>query len=257
MRAGGAQLDHATNKHRSMLVITDGNELLSLGPTMKSLRDKGITVSSLGLESMSRITLGDIAKRGYGHLYLAESAKQVVDAIVDTAVPPSFRSLAVMLLIDRSASTRGATLEAAKEVARATADVLSPSDTVGVIAFDTEALEVVPVTAASNRMRVSADIARLTSSDRGTNVYPALQAALAALEPKTHAIKHAIVITDGGSPSDGVVELVTTMRDAHITVSVIALKGADRALLQQIADAGDGRFYTLDDIGQLPRLFLR
>jgi secreted protein with Ig-like and vWFA domain len=256
LRKGGAELARAESHQRTLLVITDGDDLLTLEPTMKSLRDKGITVSTLGLESLSRITLGDIAKRGNGQVYLVENRKQVTDAIVEAAIPAEFRPLEVMILIDRSASTRGPALEAAKEIARATAEMLAPSDQVGVIAFDTEAHELVPLTRAANRTRISADIARLTSGGMGANVVLALQAAQAALVAHTPGSKHVIVIMGSAAPSDGVAELVDAMHAAKVTVSAVGLKGADRGLLSLIADHGDGRLYTIDDIGQLPKLFL-
>ena len=47
--------------------------------------------------------------------------------------------VALVLVIDRSGSMQGPKLEAAKESARATAEVLSPNDYIAVVAFDSEA----------------------------------------------------------------------------------------------------------------------
>ena len=53
--------------------------------------------------------------------------------------------IAILLVVDRSGSMAGAKLEAAKESARATAEVLSSSDLIGVIAFDQSPTTIVPV----------------------------------------------------------------------------------------------------------------
>ena len=70
-------------------------------------------------------------------------------------------------------------------------------------------------------------------------------------------VKHVILLSDGEAPYDGLVELVQDMRSARITVSVVGVTGADRNLLSMIADNGDGRLYMTDDIGALPRIFMK
>jgi hypothetical protein len=47
------------------------------------------------------------------------------------------------------------------------------------------------------------------------------------------------------------------MRAARITVTAVGVTGADRNLLSLIADNGDGRLYMTDDIGALPRIFMK
>jgi hypothetical protein len=47
------------------------------------------------------------------------------------------------------------------------------------------------------------------------------------------------------------------MRSQKITVSAVGVQGADRGLLQQIVDAGDGRLYMVEDIGALPKIFMK
>ena len=43
-----------------------------------------------------------------------------------------------------------------------------------------------------------------------------------------------------------------------LTISTVALgDDADRKLLQEIAKAGKGRFYPVDDMSKLPRVFVR
>lgn len=164
--------------------------------------------------------------------------------------------VALVLVIDRSGSMQGPKLEAAKESARVTAEVLNPNDFISVVAFDSEAMIYVRPTRASNRMRISNDIARLTSGG-GTNIFPGLKEAFDILLGINAKVKHVILLSDGEAPHDGIAELVGDMRSARITVSAVGVQGADRSLLQMISDAGDGRLYMVEDIGALPKIFMK
>jgi len=164
--------------------------------------------------------------------------------------------IALVLVLDRSGSMQGPKLEAAKESARVTAEVLSPNDYIAVVAFDSEAQVYVRPQRASNRMRISAEISRLQSGG-GTNIYPGLKEAFDILQGINAKVKHVILMTDGEAPSDGIAELVADMRASRITVSCVGVQGADRNLLGQIADAGEGRLYMVEDIGALPKIFMK
>ena len=164
--------------------------------------------------------------------------------------------VAVVLVLDRSGSMQGPKLEAAKESARVTAEVLSPDDYIAVVAFDSEAQVFVRPQRAANRMRISSEISRLQSGG-GTNIYPGLKEAFEVLQGINAKVKHVILMTDGEAPSDGIAELVQDMRGARITVSCVGVQGADRNLLSMISDAGDGRLYMVEDIGALPKIFMK
>lgn len=164
--------------------------------------------------------------------------------------------IALVLVLDRSGSMQGPKLEAAKESARVTTEVLSPNDYIAVVAFDSEAQVLVRPQRAANRMRISADISRLQSGG-GTNIYPGLKEAYDILQGINAKVKHVILMTDGEAPSDGISELVGEMQSARITVSCVGVQGADRNLLGTIADQGNGRLYMVEDIGALPKIFMK
>lgn len=164
--------------------------------------------------------------------------------------------LAIALVIDRSGSMSGQKLEAAKESARATTEVLSPQDLISVVAFDQQPTTIVRLQRASNRMRISSDIGRL-SAGGGTDIRPALREAHEILQTANAKVKHIILLSDGRAPYDGVSELVQDMRASRITVSAVGIGDADRNLLQLVADNGDGRLYMTDDLAALPRIFMK
>ncbi len=249
-----AKLPANANGDTRVLVITDAETMPGVEKEVAALAKAGASVSARSYQGGNAATLAKLTS-GAGESEIVFVQDALVDAVVDLS---SFgpKPIALVLVIDRSGSMEGARLEAAKEAARVVAEVLDPNDLLAVVAFDTNANVIVPPTRASNRMRISTDISRLHSGG-GTNIYPGLEEAADILADLRRVTKHVIVLTDGESPNDGVADLVTDMHAAKIQVSAVGLQGADRELLTTIADKGNGRLYMVDDIGQLPKIFMR
>lgn len=165
-------------------------------------------------------------------------------------------AVALGIVMDRSGSMSGPKLEAAKESARATVEVLSPSDLISVVVFDNQPSTLVRLQRASNRLRISTDISRLVAGG-GTNIQPALAEASQILQSANAKVKHVILLSDGQAPYEGIVDTVQEMRAARITVSAVGIGDADRQLLQLVTDNGDGRLYMTDDLSALPRIFMK
>ena len=165
-------------------------------------------------------------------------------------------NVAIVLVIDKSGSMSGPKMEAAKESARATAEVLNRSDLIGVIAFDSRTSRVVRLQRAANRAQISSRIGRITPNG-GTNIYPALRDAYSILQTANAKVKHVILLSDGQAPRNGIAELASEMRAARITISAVGIGDADRSLLSMITRRGDGRLYMTDDLAALPRIFMK
>jgi Ca-activated chloride channel family protein len=175
----------------------------------------------------------------------------------DTSDQKEEPTLALGLVIDRSGSMSGPKMDLTKEAARGAAELMNPQDLITVVTFDSQAQTVVRLQPASNRQRILSDIAQIRASG-GTNVLPGLQETFDQLLAARARKKHAIVLSDGQSPAEGVRELVDEAAAAGITVSAVGVgDGADLALLQTIAARGGGRFYHTADPSSIPRIFTR
>jgi Mg-chelatase subunit ChlD len=238
-----------------VLVISDASSLQALEPIAGELARDRTKVSAIGYQGTNHPALDAIASGG-GTALVAKQPEQIVEAVIAlSSRAPIERPLALVLVIDRSGSMSGTKLEAAKEAARATTEILAPDDMIAVVAFDTESQVVVRPQRAANRTRISADISRITTGG-GTNIFTGLKEANELLAGIGAFHKKVILLSDGEAAYDGISALVGDMAAARIQVSAVGLQGADRNMLSMIADGGGGRLYMVENIGALPRIFL-
>lgn len=164
---------------------------------------------------------------------------------------------ALVLVIDRSGSMKGEKLDLAKEAAMAAAELLTGHDYIGVVAFDGEPWEVVPMGRAGSTREVTAAIGKIGEGG-GTIMAPALDRAHQMLRGVPASLKHVVVLTDGQSVPADFEGMARAMAGERITLSTVALgTDCDLSLLQRMADEGRGRFYHVPRPGMLPQIFLQ
>ncbi|MCC6214447.1 MAG: VWA domain-containing protein [Polyangiaceae bacterium] len=165
--------------------------------------------------------------------------------------------VAMMLVIDRSGSMSGLPMEMAKAACRATVGTLEGDDLVGVIAFDSSPTRYVKLQPARYRNRIQNDLARIQPGG-GTEIFSALDQAYQDLAGAEARRKHAVLLTDGRAPAQGLRDIVQAMQAESITLTTVGLgEGTDQALLRSLADLGGGRFHYVPDPNALPRIFTR
>ena len=139
-------------------------------------------------------------------------------------------------------------------VARAI-DALSPSDTVGVLAFNAEAEWVLPLQQVPDAGVVDDALSRL-HPDGPTDVVNALQEAIAGLKDVNARLRHIVLFTDGFSEDPRMIEVSEQAAEAGITLSVVATGEGTGEVLERMAEAGGGRFYPGRDLSSIPDILV-
>ncbi|MFQ5848973.1 MAG: VWA domain-containing protein [Candidatus Binatia bacterium] len=168
--------------------------------------------------------------------------------------------VALLFVLDKSGSMgegpRGMTkLELAKAAAISSAELLNPSDQVGILAFDAQWDWVIPFARVGKGEWISERLSSL-QADGGTDLYKAMVEAYRSYSAKDAAVKHVLVLSDGLTDKENFHPLVKRMAGAGITVSTVSVgRDADLALMAEIAKDGKGRGYVTVDPRTIPQIF--
>ena len=201
------------------------------------------------------LAAGDTSNGGDGG-YSKTEIERILPITFDAKRP--HRSVAMIIVLDKSGSMGGPDFAFTKEAARAPLQLLADTDRFGLVAFDSEFFWAVPlenVDNAEKRAQMGQAISAIVPGGE-TDIYPALDAAYAQLANDSSEIKHVILLSDGHTGRDPFQSLVEKMAQARITVSTVALgAAADRDLLARIAGWGRGRTYYVTDASHVPQVF--
>lgn len=191
---------------------------------------------------------------------------------VEEALPATFdlrrrrdrASLAMVIAIDKSGSmtvevSPGTTkLDLANEASARSAELLSPADRVAVAHVDTEITWTLPMTAVSDPRALGGVIRRAQPGGGGIFVDVALEGSYGLLREQRTQLKHLLLFSDG-SDSEQMSRARALVQQAArdgITTSIVSMgSGPDTPELEVLSRMGGGRFYIVEDMTQLPRIF--
>lgn len=174
-------------------------------------------------------------------------------------------SLAIVFLLDRSASMRGyaqgaAKIDILKEATAASINLLEEEALVGVIAFDRHFEWLVPIQPVGEGEAIYQSL-RVLKAEGGTDIYYPLIDALNKLKEVEARMKHVLLFSDGKTVDeyrdfDGL--FVRLEGQKEITLSAIAIgRTPNLPLLSQLVQAGHGTLYTVSDFSALPEISMQ
>ncbi len=148
-------------------------------------------------------------------------------------------------------------------------DALSDGDEVGLLAFSGNTEWVIPLQEFPDRSTIDEGVSSLRPFGE-TRIVPAIKEAAAQLLASDKEIKHIILFTDGftseievgadfvGSPvTNSLIDAVEEIASQGITVSVVGTGEGAIPALEQVAEAGNGRFYPGRDLDEIPEIFVK
>ena len=224
-------------------------------------------VSAKSLDPRAMIALETYVRDQDGGLIFAAGETSYgeegyTDTVVERILPVEFRveekwkDLSLIVVLDKSYSMYGKKIALAKEATKAALDLLEETHRFGVVTFDWNPYVTIPLQLATNKEWIKDGISRIQASAQ-TNIYPALERAFEQLLESPSKVKHVILLSDGKTYPDDYEELLTRMTEKEITISSVAVgEEADRELLANIAEWGNGRSYFIEDAERVQQIFI-
>ncbi|MBL8859066.1 MAG: VWA domain-containing protein [Planctomycetes bacterium] len=193
---------------------------------------------------------------------------------LDAALPVSMemrqehrkQGIALSVTMDRSGSMAapvaggGTKMDLANLGAVAAIELMSPMDSISVIAVDSSAHVIQSQTPVANVPELTSVVRRIQSQGGGIFTYTALLAAAEQLAGAPQTTRHIILFADAADAEEPgeYVRLLSDLEKAAVTTSVIALgteSDSDADFLKDVAARGMGSIYFTTDPTELPRLF--
>ena len=175
-------------------------------------------------------------------------------------------SVAMAIALDRSGSMAApvagnqSKMDLANLGTAAAIELLSPMDSVAVIAVDSAPHTVQELTRVIDREALTRRVRSITAGGGGIFVYTALLAAGKELEKAEQLNKHILLFSDAADSEEQerCPALIAELSRMGVTLSVIALgteHDSDAEFLKRISGLGGGEIYFTMDPTELPRLF--
>jgi Ca-activated chloride channel family protein len=197
------------------------------------------------------------------HSLVALQAENAVFGLLELAAPEppadaGRPKLGIALVVDRSGSMSGQTLEVAKACAGYLAERITPEDRLGVVSFDDEVSLVAAMQGPGDELGHA--ISRIHAGG-STNLSGGWLKGVELLESDHADIRRVVLLTDGQA-NVGIVDhgqlssLSGSAADRRITTTTIGFgEGFDEELLPAMADAGRGNDYFAATPEEAPSIF--
>jgi uncharacterized membrane protein len=238
---------------------------------------ENVAASRLGRAALSSLA-GYVEEHGGGLLMTGGKAafgaggyhKSPLDEVfpVSTELRQEHRKLSIALAItmDRSGSMAapvaggGTKMDLANAGAAAAIELLTPNDSLAVIAVDSAPHVIQGLTDVTDPGSLIAKVRTIQSMGGGIFTHTALLAAARELQKAVQLNRHVVLFADAADAEEheGCFELIATLRKQNTTLSVIALgteSDSDASFLKECARRGEGGIYFSTDPQDLPRLF--
>lgn len=225
---------------------------------------------------VSRLAGGVVFLGGRSSFTLGGYRDTVLEPMLPVKLEPPPRSerppIVFLLILDRSASMGTITdpadplpIELAREASMRAIEAMQPQDWLGVLTFSQESSWDVPLRELGSglSLRQALDAVSRVQPTSTTYMYNAMQTALAAmgsLPADAPPARHILVLSDGLSFDGSLPEfaaLAQAAQEQGITLSSIAFgEEADEETMAAIAEAGTGRYYSVSQADELPRILV-
>lgn len=166
------------------------------------------------------------------------------------------QTTAMMLIVDSSSSMQGLNHQMAIQGTIQCIETLSDTDYVGVLTFDKTVNIIYDLASMEYEDEIIAAVEQIELG-RGTYMTDATQEAFNQLKDFEADNKHVIILSDGEPQDSGYIRVIKQMAANGITVSAIAVgQGADRRIMQVIAETGGGNYYYAASVNDLPEIMV-
>lgn len=214
--------------------------------------------SAVRLEGLSMLVLAgpnSFSLGGYRESQL-EGLLPVISEPPDYEAPAS-----LMFLVDVSGSMdrpvkHGNRLQVARQAVIETSQALRTVDSVGLMSFDVESREHLPLAPRANHGAVLAQVFPEAASG-GTHLVPALRRAIQQLEADANSQDILVVVTDGSASQGDLDELKLFLAGSHVEIIALIIAGANDNTAESLVDIVQnhgGRAVQIDDFLRLPSL---
>ncbi len=248
------QLNNPGVFNESSLLLLDDIAIHELAAPLWDSVTESVEQRGMGL-----VVLGGPNSFGSGG-YRHSPLEHLLPVTAESARPEP--ATAFIFLVDKSGSMDVSANQPHSRLATAfravaeSARSLRSGDSVGLIAFDSNPQMLLPLQATAEPHILLSQTWQVNPSG-GTQLEPALHAALIQLESAKVKKRFLILVTDGFVEKESLVSLAADLQQTGVTLIALAIgEDADLFVLEQLAAVSNGQVLRVNEIAELPK-FMR